>query len=177
MGILAYSDIEWEYLVRTVSEFFTLMGYDALLYQVECVERSLHYDIDSATFWEPVKIGIAFETNPKPLLRKWFWNTEESAKDTQVVHMGFMDTLEHYIACAPGMEFTVQVKHGIPDVKRFRVNEVHGDALNPLMWVCTVSPVRAQSDFRPEDPGEVQVTRNDPSQTRYSYLNMQERSG
>ena len=76
MARLGMSPEEYDYWVSNLSEAFDLIGQDAELYQVAEIDKDMYNDVELLKHFTPRKIGLIFEDNPRPILKKYNWLME-----------------------------------------------------------------------------------------------------
>lgn len=168
MSVLGMSELEYDYWISTISEGLKLIGNDAKLLQVEDISRDIYYDVDNITFEEATDIGILFEDNPKPILKKMGWLTEDEELPF-VAYICSKDNNLQALNISTHMLIYVPSKYGVKDTKIFNVTSIRGSSINPLMWICKLVPYRPKLDFNADTP-EIEHTIIDNGDDNYSYL-------
>lgn len=167
MAVLGMSDKEFEFYQRSISEAVRLIGQDALLFPVGFVTEDLYSDKDID--YEGVrKIGLIFDSNPKPILKKFQWLTEEE----ELPYLAYIVPLDHdneeFIA-QENMLIQIASERVLKSERTFLVTNVRGVTLDPLMWMCKLVPHRPKVDMDPETP-YIESTVAPKTDTGYSYL-------
>lgn len=144
MGKLGPSQKEQRYLRRNIAEAASLIGQEALLYQIESSEEDINFD-DYIQFKEPVKINILFEDNPKPVLEKYNWFKEEEGLP-YVAYITALDEEYNDIIVEKNCILELVQTQIETSATRFNIIEVRGDMINPLVWICKLAPYRYRKD-------------------------------
>lgn len=139
MGKLSMSQEEYEYYVSTLSEGFSLMGQDALLYQVKDYDKDAFSSDIKSTYEEPVKISILFEENPKPVLKLMNW-LEDVKDSSYIVYVPTKLEDGSVLKITDKVIFKITSQYGLYASKSFIANKVQGNNIDPTLWICQVSP-------------------------------------
>lgn len=167
MAELGMNDIEFEFYQRSISEAVRLIGQDAYLFPVGFVKEDLYSD-KSINYEGVRKIGLLFESNPKPILKKFQWLTE----DEELPYVAYIVPLDHtdeeFIA-QENMLIQIDSERVLQSERTFLVTNIRGVTLDPLMWMCKLVPHRPKVDMIP-DTAEVDSTVVPRTDTGFSYL-------
>lgn len=139
MGKLSMSQEEYEYYVSTLSEGFSLMGQDTLLYQVKTCDKDLYSSDIKSTYEEPVKISILFEENPKPVLKLMNW-LEDIKDSSYIIYVPTKTEDGNMLKITEKSIFKITSQYGLYASKSFIANKVQGNTIDPTLWICQVSP-------------------------------------
>lgn len=167
MAILGMNDAEFNYYQAAMTEAVKMIGQDAYLFPVDSVTEDIYSDKD-IVYNRARKIGLLFESNPKPILKKFQWLSE----DDELPYLAYIVPFDH-----KSVEFTVEEnmliridsKRVLQSERVFIVTRVRGTTLDPLMWMCTLAPYRPKVDMVPDTP-EYNATLNPKTDTGYTYL-------
>lgn len=171
MGLLSMSEREYKSYIKEITEATKLIGQKAMLYQLSSEVKDIYRD-PTLTFIDKVEIGIIFEENPKPILKKYKWLTEDDelpyvcyivAKDLKY---NDLDIREH-------MVIDIENEYGYKDNKKFTISNIRGNSIDPLMYICKLVPYREKIDLKPSTP-EYDNKTKETDNTNYSYLNYEE---
>ena len=172
MGILYQSRREHDLSVRHMAEAAKLLGQEALLYQVDKKKFDLHNDID-VEYKEPIRINFILEENPKPILKKMGWFSE----DEELPYIGYFvvraeDLTDINLNTDAKIRITTrQVDDTFLDDldeihNEFLISAIRGNKLVPTYFTCKLVPYRPKTSKREvKDP----VTSNNTS-TGYSFI-------
>jgi hypothetical protein len=167
MALLGMSDKEFEYRQKSIAEAVKLIGQDAYLFPVDSVTEDLYSDKD-IVYEGARKIGILFESNPKPILKKFQWLTE----DEELPYVAYLVPLDHKnikFTVTDQMLIRIDSTRVLESERVFLVTNVRGVELDPLMWMCKLVPFRPKVDMNPKT-GEYEPTVAPKTDTGYSYL-------
>lgn len=167
MAQLGMTDREFEQYQLFMSEAVRLIGQDALLYPVDTVTEDLYSDKD-ITFLKPRKIGLIFDQNPRPILKKFQWLTE----DEELPYLAYIVSLDHSdkaFTVQEQMKVVIQSERVLKSERYFLVSNVRGVTIDPLMWICKLVPYRPKFDMKPET-SSYDSTLNKKTDTGYSYF-------
>lgn len=140
---------EFIYLTSMMAEASKLLGQEAKLYQVKKRKEDLYHDW-KRQYEDPVQIGLIFENNPQPVLKKHRWLNEN--EEAYVAYLSFYDKKYQALKVEEGMLVEVITKFPVPESRIFRVSLVQSLTLNPLMWLCKLVPYREHIDLNPDSP-------------------------
>lgn len=168
MAILGLTQGEYNYFVEDLRESMALIGQDALLYPVASKVEDLYGD-PNVKFEEPRKISLIFDDNPRPVLKKYNWFTED--KDLPfVAHVVALDNSEKPVEIQEHMVIRIPSIHGLVTDRWFTVTHVIGNAIDPWEWICTLVPYREKVDMEQETEKYDQVRSVPERQTSFGYL-------
>lgn len=172
MALLGMTPEEYDYMVSNISEALKLIGQDAMLYQIYDVEKDLYNDTESLELLSHRDIGLIFEDNPRPVLKKFNWLTEEE----EIPYLAYIcskDSRQEPLVVQDRMLIRIKTHLGIESDKLFQVTSVRGNSVDPLYWICKLVPYRNKVDFNPETP-KVDSTRVDKTDVNFAYLKVNE---
>lgn len=172
MALLGMTPEEYDYMVSNMSEALKLIGQDAMLYQVYDIEKDFYNDTESLELLSHRKIGLIFEDNPKPVLKKFNWLTEEE-EIPYIAYICSKDSNQEPLVVQDRMLIRIKTNLGIESDRIFQITSVRGNSVDPLYWICKLVPYRNKVDFRPETK-KVDSTRVDKNDVNYSYLKRDE---
>ena len=172
MGLLYQSKKEHDLTVNYMAESFKLLGQEALLYQVKKKKYDLHNDRD-VEYEEPIRINFLLEDNPKPVLKRMGWFTEEEelpyvgyfvvrAEDLSDVKMNTDSKIRLITRQVDDTYFT----DTDAIYNEFLISSIRGNKLVPTYFTCKLVPYRPPTNKRTVIDPE---TKNDTS-TGYSYI-------
>lgn len=170
MARLGMTPEEYDYWVSNISEAFDLIGQDAELYQVAEIDKDLYNDVEYFKHFTPRKIGLIFEDNPKPVLKKFNWLMEEE-EIPYVVYLCSKDSSQRSLVVQEHMIVRVESVLGLESERLFQVSSCRGSSIDPLFWICKLVPYRMKVDFNP-DTKEIEPTRVRKNDTNFAYLNI-----
>lgn len=149
MGLLYQGKSERNLSTKFIAEAAHLLGQEANLFQIDSEIRDINND-PHITYHEAVPVNILFEDNPKPILKKYGWFTEDDdlpyiayitryGKDYQNVYIRENCIVEIY-------------EHQNEDDKnldrRFIITNCRGNMIDPLYWICKLAPYRDEVPTR-----------------------------
>lgn len=140
---------EFTYFTSMMAEASKLIGQEAKLYQVKKRKEDVYHDW-KRQYEDPVQIGLFFETNPQPILKKHRWLNEN--EEAYVAYVSMYDKKYSTLKVEEGMLIEVINKFPVPESRIFQVSLVQALTLNPLMWLCKLVPYREHVDLNPESP-------------------------
>lgn len=167
MALLGMSDLEFEFHQRSITEAVRLIGQDAYLFPVNSSEEDLNSDKD-IVYEGARKIGLLFDSNPKPILKKFQWLTEEE----DLPYVAYIVPFDHNnieFEVTEHMLVRIDSKRVLNSERVFLVTNVRGVTLDPLMWMCKLVPYRPKVDMRP-GTGKYEPTLNPKTDTGFTYL-------
>lgn len=167
MPVLGMSDKEFDFYQHSMSEAVRLIGQDALLFPVGVLKEDLYSD-KTVTYKGARKIGLLFDTNPRPILKKFQWLTE----DEELPYLAYivpMDYKDVPFTVQEQMVIRIASERVLESERNFLVTNVRGVTLDPLMWICKLVPHRPKIDMNPTTP-QVESTRVPKTDTGFSYL-------
>lgn len=169
MAILGMSQVEYDYYVDQMREAMALIGQKAYLYQVDTEIKDLYRDPD-ITYKDAVEIGLVFEDNPKPTLKKMNWLTEDEELP-YVAHIVAVGANKEPIEIAENMKIVIPSVYGLKTNRVFVVSRVNGNHIDPVMWICKLVPYREKVDIAPETTDRFETVREEGgTDTSYGYL-------
>ena len=167
MAFLGMSDKEFEFHQKSISEAVRLIGQDAFLFPVNSVSEDIYSD--KIVDYEGVRrIGLLFESDPKPILKKFQWLTEEE----DLPYVAYIVPLDHEdkeFVAQENMLIRIASNRVLKSERTFLVTNVRGVTLDPLMWMCKLVPYRPKVDMNPSTPS-VESTVVPKTDTGFSYL-------
>lgn len=159
------SDNEHNLHVDYYSEAFNLFGNDCSIYQVLTKSRDLEHD-PTMTYADPVPMCICFESNPKPILKKLGWYTEDEDLP-YIAYVAFKDGHHQDVSIQDDTLIevfgkTLNNEHS----SKFIVTRVNGSKIHPLFWTVKLAP------YRPTDQlnASVDTDGNDSTDSGYTYV-------
>lgn len=168
MAILGMSKSEYDYYVDQLREAMALIGQEALLYQVDTEEKDLYRDPE-LTYKKPVTVGLIFEENPRPILKQLNWLTEDEELP-YVVHIVALATNKEPVIVRENMKIRIRSKMGLESDRFFNVSKVNANHIDPVTWICKLTPYRERVDFVPETEEHEDVREEGKEDTSYGYL-------
>lgn len=169
MASLGMTQKEYDYWVDNYAEAAKLIGEEAKLLQVESEYKDLYYDPDR-TYKDSRDIGVLFEENPKPILKKMNWFQEDESLPYLAYVVAKDNELEP-LEIKEGMIILLRSKYGLITDRRFLVTDVRGTSINPLGYLCKLVPDRERVDFDETTP-EIEHSYRKPNDVNYGYLNI-----
>lgn len=144
MGKLGMTDYEEQYLIDSNVELVNLYGIDAKFYQY--LNDNIDFYNDSfPDYLPPSDINILFETNPKPILKKMDWYTEDQELP-YIAYITIKDSNNELVqvnkGCMVELSSTQYNKITKVSVRKFLISEVSGSHINPLYYTCKLVPYR-----------------------------------
>lgn len=168
MAILGLTQGEYDYFVGDLRESMALIGQDALLYQVGTAVEDLYGD-PTVSYQEARKVSVIFDDNPRPILKKYNWYTED--KDLPfVAHIVALDSEEQPLVIVEKMILRIPSVYGLITERCFIVTHVVGNAIDPWEWICTLVPYREKVDIVQETEEYDQVQPVPDRKTSFGYL-------
>lgn len=167
MGLLSMNQKEYDYFIENITEAFALIGQDAKLYQVLTEEKDLYRDPD-LTHKEFVEVGIVFEENPRPILKKFNWMTEDEELP-YVCYLVAKDKEYKEVEIRENMLLVVPSVYGLVTERTFLISSVRANHIDPLVWICKLVPHRNKVDMIPETQ-EYDRRLNPQTDVDFSYL-------
>lgn len=172
MARLGMSTEEYAFYIGQIREAFDLIGQEAWLYQVKTEEKDLYRD-PTIEHKEVKKIGLVFEENPKPILKKMNWLTE----DEELPYVAYIVALasdDTPIKITEYMKVRIQSKLGLESDRLFVVSKVTGNSIDPLVWICKLVPYRYKVDINSETERYDSRLGEEKKETGYNYLRVSE---
>lgn len=171
MAILGMSQVEYDYYVDQLREAMALIGQKAYLYQVDVEIKDLYRDPD-VIYKDAVEIGLIFEDNPKPILKKMNWLTEDEELP-YVAHIVALSSNKEPVVVSENMKIIIPSVYGLQTNRVFIVSKVIGNHIDPVTWICKLVPYREKVDIEPESPEHYNEVREEGNKdTSYGYLNI-----
>lgn len=167
MAQLGMTPEEYDYWVSNLSEACKLIGQDAKLFPVESEVKDIYFD-PTVEYKEAVDIGLIFDGNPKPILKKFNWLTEDEDVP-YVCYLVAKDRNLKPIEVRENMKIVIPSVYGVVTERTFLVSHVRGTSIDPLAWICKLVPYRPKVDMKPETP-EVDSTIREKNDINYGYL-------
>lgn len=171
MPILALTDTEYDYYVQTLREEYELIGQDGYLYQVDVDTVDLYQD-PQTLYKKPTKICMVFDDNPRPIIKKNNWFTEDGSLPF-VAHVVNLDSEGNKINIIEHMIIRIPSVHGLKTDRFFYVTHVLANHIDPWEWVISLVPYRDKVDMVPETDKTYDRLRDVESvDSGYGYLKM-----
>lgn len=171
MSRLGMSPGEYNYVLDNIREAFDLIGQEAILSEVDHEVKDLYRD-PATTYKDEKLIGLIFEDNPRPILKKMNWLIEDEELP-YVVHIVALATNREPVVVTENMKITIPSVYGVNTVRTFIVTRVTGNSIDPLTWICKLVPYREKIDMIPETPGVIDHEKvSNPSDVGINYLNI-----
>lgn len=139
---------EYDLWEQEISECVRLLGQKALLSPVETIFNDLYYDKDMV-YEDARPIGIIFESNPRPILKKNNWLIEDDELP-YVAYIVPLDNFDKPFKVSEQMFIRITSVFGLESTREFVVQRVRGTTIDPLMYICNLTPYRPKLDFKPE---------------------------
>lgn len=168
MSELGMTDKEFEQHQLFISEAVRLIGQEAHLWPVNSFDLDLYHD-PTVKYKEARRIGLFFESNPRPILKKFQWLSEEEELP-YVAYIVPLDYEDKEFRVQENMFLQVESTRVLESERNFLISNVRGVNIDPLMWICKLVPARPKYDQHPETP-EIEVTYKPKTDSGYSYLN------
>lgn len=172
MARLGMSPEEYDYWVSNLSEAFDLIGQDAELYQVAEIDKDMYNDVELLKHFTPRKIGLIFEDNPRPILKKYNWLMEDE-EIPYVAYLCSKDSSQKSLEVREYMIVRVKSNYGLESDRLYQVTSCRGSSIDPLYWICKLVPYRNKVDMVP-DTKKIDSTRVRKNDTNFAYLNLDE---
>lgn len=170
MAELMMNDIEFDQYQRYYAEALKLIGQDAYLYPEDSVDEDLNFD-KSVAYSNRRHIGIIFESNPRPILKRYNWLIE----DEELPFLGYitpLDNFEEGFEVADQMKIQINSKRAIMSERYFIVQKVRGSSIDPLMFICTMTPFRPKVSMRKDLEGYHSTVDGKFNEAGFTYLNL-----
>lgn len=168
MGILTMSEKEYDYQIDNIREGFSLIGQEAVLYQVDQEITDMYHDY-STTYKKGIKISVIFERNPQPLLKKYGW-VIEGESEALVAHVVSLADDGTPIEIRENMKICLVSSLGLDSSRMFKVSKVVGNSIPVLTWICKLVPYRFKTDTISETEEYESSLDNDGQNNDFSYL-------
>lgn len=168
MGRLTMTEEEYNYNVDNIREAFDLIGQKAVLFQVDTQVTDIYHD-SVATYKDGRDISLIFEDNPKPILKKYNWITEDEELPI-VCHIVAMDNDGNPLEIEENMRILLKSQFGIRTERLYSVSRVTGSSVDPLTFICKLVPYRAKIDMDEEKEGYQSSKNNERNEQGFSYL-------
>lgn len=168
MGLLMYNNREQDYMTSNITEAFKLIGQDALLYQVESSKYDI-YDDREVTHIPSVPIGLIFENNPTPILKKNNWLVEDE-ENPYIAYLSIKDSTQNKVKLSEDMLIEVKSTMDVSSTRLLRVSNLKASFINPWVFIAKLVPYRPKYDRKPETP-QTEITIAEPKDNDFSYLN------
>ena len=147
MGQLGMTLKEYDYYIENLAEAFMLIGQEAKLYQVLVEEKDMYHD-PSLEYGDYVNVGVIFEDNPKPILKKYNWFVEDEELPF-VCYLVAKDNDGEPVDVRENCILEIPSKYGLETERRFLTISVRGSSIDPLAWICKLVPLRNKIDMIP----------------------------
>lgn len=167
MGFLTMTEAEYQYYVDNMRESFSLIGQEAILYQVESEFKDLYNDREQV-YKDGKEISLVFEGNPKPVLKKYNWVAE--GEEALVAHVVALANDGTPIEIRENMKILIKSTLGLETEKMFKVSKVMGNHIPPITWICMLVPYRYKTDIDTEKSGYQSIRDNKGLDTDTSFL-------
>lgn len=169
MGSLTMTPDEYAYYVDNLREAFDLIGQKAYLFEVDEEVKDIYRD-PTTTYKERRRISLVFEENPKPILKKFGWLSEDEELP-YVANVVAVDSNGDPVEIRENMKILVVSELGLQNNRMFLVSKVTGNNIDPLTWICKLVPYRTKISLSAEEmKEEYQEPVND---TRFSRLKVE----
>lgn len=139
MGILSMSQLEHNHYIESMMEASKLLGQECKIYTV----KNRVDDINSDPYIEynyPINYNILFESQPKPILKKLGWYTND---DSDAPYIAYITSLsDNYKSFQLDRYSVIEVPYVQLDsgVSKFVISEIRGNSINPIYWVVKLVP-------------------------------------
>lgn len=137
--------LEHNLWINYLTESAALFGKECDIHIVKSREDDINHD-PYLEYYDPVKINILFEENPKPILKKMGWYSNEEDLP-YVVYMTCLDS--QYKIIYPEKYSLIDIPNIMATSKqtnKFTITEVKGSKINPLFWICKLVPYKYNLD-------------------------------
>lgn len=168
MGLLTQTSDEYQYYVDNIREAFMLIGQEAILYEVDGETLDMYWDPE-LYHKEGKPISLIFESKPKPILDRFSWRTE-SNETPYIAHIVAKADNGDPIEVRKHMLVELKSKYGLVEHKLFMVMNVAGSSIDPLTWICNLTPYRFKADIAPDVPGYQEQKDVKNKDTDFTYL-------
>lgn len=169
MGRLTMTKDEYNYYVDNIREAFNLIGQKAVLFQVDQEIKDIYHDTDIA-YKDGKEVSIIFEDNPKPILKKFNWMTEDEELPIVANVVALADDGTP-IEVRERMKILLKSELGLETQRMFLVSKVTGNSIDPLVFICKLVPYRFKTDIDLDTEG-YQSSIGERDNTGFSYLNV-----
>ena len=167
MGRLTMTKDEYNYYVDNIREAFDLIGQKAVLFEVDQEIKDMYRDAD-VTYKDGKDISLIFEDNPKPILKKFNWLTEDDELPIVANIVALADDGTP-IEVREKMKILLKSELGLQTQRLFLVSKVTGNTIDPLVFICKLVPYRFKTDIDKSKEG-YQPTIGEKNNTGFSYL-------
>jgi hypothetical protein len=167
MAQLGMSPEEYDYMVSCYSEACKLVGQDAKLFPVDSEVKDIYLD-PTVTYKDVRDVGVLFENNPKPILKKLNWLTEDEELPF-VCYVVAKDRSLKSFEVTENMVLVVPSVYGLVTERKFVVSHVRGTSIDPLAWICKLVPYRTKLDLDTSTE-EIDSTLAGKNDVNYGYL-------
>lgn len=141
MNILGMSVEEHNMWITYLAESASLLGNECSIYLIKNREDDINND-PYIEYYDPVKINILFDKNPKSILKKLGWYTE----DDKLPYIAYLTCLsDNYKINYPQKYSLIEVPNTMINSKnsnKFVISDIKGSKINPLFWICKLVPYR-----------------------------------
>lgn len=172
MAELMMVDREFDQYQRYYAEALKLIGQDAYLFPADSVEEDMYFD-KSVSYSDARHIGLIFESNPRPILKRYNWLTEDEELPF-LAYIAPLDNNEDGFEVRDQMKIQINSKRVISSERFFIVQKVRGSSIDPLMFICSLTPYRPKVSMRPDLEG-YHSTVNGVNEAGYTYLRTQKK--
>lgn len=149
MGKLSFNEKEYNYLVNSLTEGFTLMGQDAELLTIKTITKDVYRDPINTKYNAGVSVGLFFEDNPRPILKKYNWLTE----DEELPYLAYLMPKDSELSEVIIEEYCIvkiTSNFGLKTTRWFQIQYVRATSIDNLAWLCKLVPYRYHIDMIPE---------------------------
>lgn len=164
MGLLYMTDYEHQMHEQLIAESARLLGQKCKLYLIDKIVKDLNHDPYIEYNNCPIDINILFESNPKPILKKMGWYTEDEDLPYVAYITRWSDRYEEF-TISEYMRIEINNSQGRSE---FLITDIKGSKIDPLFWTCKLVPYRYNTDISSvnKNPEDLSDTVN----TGYDYL-------
>lgn len=146
MGLLNMKDYERSNYSNYILEAARLLGQAANIYQVSSNSIDLNQDSDPQ-YLDPVSIHFLLENNPRPILKKLNWYTE----DDELPYVGYLvpkNSSNQLIEIAKDSIVEILPDDNNPESpKKFTITDIRSSNIDRLYFICKLVPYRYKSEI------------------------------
>ena len=167
MGLLYMNSDEHQLWEEYIAEAARMLGQECKLYMIDKEVKDLNHD-PYIEYKSPIDINIMFESNPKPILKRMGWFTE----DDELPYIAYITSLsDQYEDVVIKKNAKIEIPHVQGD-SEFLITNVRGSKIDPLFWICKLVPYRYNLDNPSVNKNPEELS--DTMDTGYSYLKRRE---
>lgn len=141
MGLLYQNKSEHDFYARAIAEAAQLLGEPALIYIPDVKKYDINND-KQIVYQKPILINIIFEENPKPILKKNNWLTEDPDLPYVVYIPKKADDYSDVNAEKDSLIKITNIQVDNMYESDFIITNIVGSKLRPLFWECKLAPYR-----------------------------------